>query len=456
MKIFGIKNKDKIKKLIKNGKVKVVVYGMGKMGLPLACVFAEKGFRVLGVDISNAVAKKINNGENPIVGEPGLDDLLKKVVREKQLRATTDGIKAASVADIMVIVVPTFLKKDKKPDLSALKSAAKTIGLGMQKGALVILESTVPPGTTEGMVKSILEKESGLKAGRDFGLAFCPERTSSGTAISDIKGRINPKIVGGIDGASTLTAQAIYELINKRRVVLVSSLKLAEMVKLSEMTYRDLKISYANSLALICHQLKIDAREVIEAANTDAGCEILRPGPGVGGHCIPVYPYFIFDKTKKHLDLLKSARKINDAMPNFVIQLIKEVLQEKGRSLEKSHVLILGITYRGNVKETRLSPGIEIYKKLTKTAKKVFVSDPLYKKKEIEKMGLNYKDDYQGIDCVVATALHDLFKKLDFKKIARDVRTKTFVDTTFFFDPGKIENLGFTVRSISCYLGNKE
>lgn len=455
MKIFELKNKAEIEKLIKKNQVQLAVYGLGKMGLPLACVFAKKGFQVVGVDTDARRVEKINQGNNPITGEPGLDNLLKKGIDEKRIIATTDGVKAVTEADVAVIVVPTFLDKNKKPDLEALESVAKTIGGGMRKGILVILESTVPPGTTGDLLKTILEKESGLCAGKDFGLAFCPERTNSGTAIADIEGRINPKIVGGFEEKSSLAATAIYELINKRGVVKVSSLKVAEVVKIVEMVYRDVKIAYANSLALFAEELGIDAQEIIEAANTDAGCEILRPGPGVGGHCIPVYPYFLFNKVKKNTEFLKSARKINDSMSDFTIELIRDVLQEDGRSLKESNVLVLGITYRGNVKETRLSPALDIVRKLTKKTKQVFVFDPLYVKEEIEKMGLNYKGDYQEVDCLVITALHDFFKKLNFGKIGKAMRTKTLVDTTLYFDPDKIKKSGFKIRSIGRYLNKK-
>lgn len=456
MKVFDFKSKTEIKKLIKSGRVQVAVYGLGKMGLPLACVLADRKFQVLGVDINSEIVKRVNRGDNPVVGEKGLDKLLQKVVNKKKLRATTDGIEAARVADVMLVIVPTFLKTNKKPDLRAIEAAVKTIGQGMQKNSLVIMESTVPPGTTGELVKSILEKESDLRASQDFGLVFCPERTNSGTAIADIQGRINPKIVGGFDEKSGLAATAIYELINKKGVVLVSNLEVAEMVKVSEMVYRDVKIAYANSLALICDQMKINTREVIEAANTDESCEILRPGPGVGGHCIPVYPYFVFDKVKKNTDLLKSARKINDTMPDFVIEKIKKVLKEKGKKIGESNILLLGITYRGNVKETRLSPGLEIYKKLVGIVKEVFVFDPLYKKEEIEEMGLNFKDDYQGLDCVVVVCLHDSFRKLKFKKMAREMRTKIFIDTTLFFDLQEIKKANFAVRSIGFFKEKSE
>lgn len=448
MKIFSLKNKAQIKSLIKNNKVKLAVYGLGKMGLPLACVFAQRGFKVIGVDINKNVVKKINQGENPIIGESGLGQLLKEDVKNKKIIATAKGREAAQKADVMVIIVPTFLQKNKKPDLEIVKMVAKTIGQGMQKGSLVILESTVPPKTTEGIIKRILEKESGFAAGKDFGLAFCPERTNSGTAIADIQGRINPKIVGGLERKSSLASQAIYELINQRGVIPVSSCTVAEMVKLAEMVYRDVKIAYANSLALICDELGIDIKEVIRGANTDAGCKILNPGPGVGGHCIPVYPYFIFDKVKRGTLLLKSARRVNDAMPKYTVKLIQEALGVAGKDIKKSNILILGIAYRGNVKEVRLSPGIEIYHLLKGLAKRVFVFDPLFSPKEIENYSLNYQESFQNIDCLVITADHQEFKKLNWSIIAMQIRTKIIVDTKDLINYRQLKKLGFIIKRI--------
>lgn len=448
MKIFNLQDKKIIKRLARSGKITLAVYGLGKMGLPLACVFAQKGFKVIGVDINKNVVKKINQGENPIIGELGLDNLLKKGIKNKKIIATSKGGEAARKADVMIIIVPTFLQKNKKPDLEIVKMVAKTIGQGMQKGSLVILESTVPPKTTEGIIKRILEKESGFVAGKNFGLAFCPERTNSGTAIADIQGRINPKIVGGFERKSSLAAQTIYELINQRGVIPVSSCTVAEMIKISEMVYRDVKIAYANSLALICDELGIDAKEVIRGANTDAGCEILKPGPGVGGHCIPVYPYFIFDKVKRGTPLLKSARRVNDAMPKYTVKLIQEALGVAGKDIKKSNILILGIAYRGNVKEVRLSPGIEIYHLLKGLANRVFVFDPLFSPKEIENYSLNYQESFQNIDCMVITADHQEFKKLNWSIIAKQMRTKIIVDTKDLINYRQLKKLGFIIKRI--------
>lgn len=449
MKVFSLRGQKKIVELVKEKRLKIAVVGLGKMGLPLAVAFALKDFSVLGVDINHQVVKKINFSFCPFPGEPDLPKQLKKVIKNGNLKATTNFSLAIEPADVIILLVPTLIDKEKKPDLSALEKALNSVGKYLKKGTVVVLESTVPPGTTSGIVKERLEKISSLKGGVDFGLAFCPERTNSGTALKDIGGRVNPKIVGGLEAKSRLIAKLLYQQINKKGVVEVSSLTMAEMVKLSEMIYRDVKIAYANSLALICAQLKIDVQELIAAANTDVGCQILKPGAGVGGHCIPVYPHFLISKKLKQLDLLKSSRKINDAMPSFVVQIVIEALREKNLQISQASCLVLGIAYRGGIKEIRFSPGIEIYKLLKKRGLKVFAFDPLFEKKELKDLGLKHKADFKGVDCLILTTLHEEFKKIDLKVITNEMKSKIFIDTTFHFQPKDFWQKGFIFKNLS-------
>ncbi len=438
-----------LRQLAQQGKIKVAIYGLGKMGLPLACVFAQKGFNVTGVDINPKTVALINQGKNPVIEEPGITLLLPKLVRAKQLRAQSNGTQAAQQARVLVIIVPTLISAHKLPNLTMILQAARTIGRGLQKGSLVILESTAPPGTTSGILKNTLEQTSGLHAGPDFSLAFCPERTNSGTALADIQGRLNPKVVGGIDQKSLALASALYKVINRRGVVPVANCTVAEMVKISEMVYRDVKIAYANSLALISQELKINAAEVIQAANTDAGCEILNPGPGVGGHCIPVYPYFIFSTVQRGTALLKAAREVNENMPKVTAQLIASALKAQGKTLKESKILLLGITYRGNVKEIRFSPALSLHKILSPKALKVFVYDPLFTPQETTALGLQYKNSFQGMDCLVICAEHREFAHLPWLKIARMMKTKAIVDTKNLAPASRLKKLGFTLRRIA-------
>ncbi|NYZ76220.1 nucleotide sugar dehydrogenase, partial [Candidatus Micrarchaeota archaeon] len=306
MKVYGRK-KAEIVKALRRGDITFSVYGIGKMGLPLAAILADKGARVIGVGRSRETIGKLNKGISDI-DEPGLGELVRKNVKAGRFSATNDAVGASRQSDVKIILVPTLLDEENNPDLEAVKSVSKSIAAGLQKGDLVILESTAPPGTTENVIKPILEK-SGLKAGRDFGLAHCPERTSSGRAIIDILGAY-PKIVGGIDKKSAEACEAIYPVVNKKGVIIVKNLKTAEAVKVVEGVYRDVNIALANQLAVIFDELGVDSYEAFLTANTQPYSNMHMPGTGVGGHCIPVYPYFITKITKNDSSLLKLAREV--------------------------------------------------------------------------------------------------------------------------------------------------
>jgi UDP-N-acetyl-D-mannosaminuronic acid dehydrogenase len=446
MKIYGM-NKKKIVNALRNGDITVSIYGLGKMGLPLATVFAENGAKVVGVDINNKVVETVNNGVNPIEGEEGLDELVQKNVRSKRLVATSDAVQAAKYADVMIIIVPTYLNNDYTPDLEGVKSVCRSISCGIKKGDFVILESTAPPGTTDAMIRPILEK-SGLKARRDFGLAHCPERTYSSRAIKDITGDLNFKIVGGIDSKSTQAAAALYSAINKRGVVCVTDAKTAEAVKVFEGIYRDVNIALANELALVCDELGIDAISVFEAANTDRFCHILKPGCGVGGHCIPVYPYFILKNVNRECELVTVARKLNDSMPHHMVELVSSGLREIKKKIGDSKILTLGLSFRGGVKEKRKSPAIPIIQELKMLKAKVYCYDPLFTKEEIEGFGVEYKSDFRGLDCIVIVTDHQEFRGYDWEKIGKELRNKVIVDGRQIVDPARVRGMGYIYRGI--------
>jgi UDP-N-acetyl-D-mannosaminuronic acid dehydrogenase len=451
MKILGLEKKA-IRDALTSGKVTVAVYGLGKMGLPLAAVFADRGARVIGVDISPQVVAQVNKGNCPVANEPGLPEMLQADVANARLSATTDAVAAARESDVVVILVPSLLDSDKKPDLAAVTAVCSAVSRGLSKGDLVILETTVPPRTTKDVVLPIL-KQSGLKKG-EFGLAFCPERTSSGRAIRDITGAY-VKVVGGIDKKSTQTAAAIYSVINKKGVIAVSDTTAAEVVKLLEGVYRDVNIALSNELSLLCRELGVSSAEIFPIVN-DAFDEVhqryhvnlLQPGAGVGGHCIPVYPYFITKTTKSDTSLIKLARKINESMPFYMVDLIIEGLGDAGRSIKGSSILVLGLAFRGGVKEARNSPAIPIVQRLKKLQANVFLYDPLFSKEEIESFGAKYTDSFDNMDCLVILTDHKEFREYNWHKIATKMRTKVIVDGRQVVDPATVRKLGFVYKGI--------
>ena len=439
MKLLGL-NREEVKQAFKEGKVTIAVYGLGKMGLPLAAVFAEHGANVIGVDINEKVVNNINNGINHINEEPGLDELVRKNVEEGRLRATTDGVWAAKQADVMIIIVPTLTDDRGNLKLDPVYDVVRKISQGLEKGDIIITEATMPPGTTESLIAIL--KESGLKLG-EFGLAHAPERTMTGTAIRDITGQY-PKIVGASDEKTLEAVVGIYETINKKGVIPMSSIKAAEAVKVFEGVYRDVNIALANELALWCEEYGLDALEVFKAANTQPYCHLHMPGAGVGGHCIPYYPWFIINLAKKtNPRLIKTAREVNDSMPHHVVELVIKGLNEIGKSLKGSNVLVLGLTFRGGVKEFTKSPAILIIKELKEWGAKVYAYDPLCTPEDAKRFGAEWKEDFKEIDAIVIVTDHKEFKNLDLDKISKQVRSKVIIDGRNVLDAEKVVKLGF-------------
>jgi UDP-N-acetyl-D-mannosaminuronic acid dehydrogenase len=398
-----------------DGSVPVAVYGLGKMGLPLAGVYAETTGNVVGVDIDEDVVRGVNRGECHVDREPGLDELVADQVERGRLRATTAIDEAASAAAHHVVIVPTPLTDEQEPDLSAVEAVVRGIGAGIDPGDTVVVECTVPPGTCREVVVSILEAESGLDAD-EFGVAFCPERTSSGRALADIRGS-HPKVVGGVDDESARVARLVYGEITENDVLPVSDAKTAEAVKLFEGLYRDVNIALANELARIRDDLGIDVNEAIETANTQPFCDIHDPGPGVGGHCIPFYPYFVTTRVESDTPLIRTAREVNDSMPAFTVRKVREELEATGRDVGDATVLVLGLTYRPGVEETAATPAKPIIDGLSDLGAAVLAADPMLSGSDFEEfaatpVGLDELPSTDP-DAVVLVTPHEEFLSMD-------------------------------------------
>ena len=386
MKIYGLP-KEEIKKHFEAGDITVGVFGLGKMGLPLAAMYGQLGLKVIGVDINQKVVNLINSGKSHLINEPGADtETISKLVNEKRLVATTDGSYAASQADVMIIIVPTLLDSNKQIILKPVLDVAKAIGEGMKEGSLILTECTLPPGTTKNKILPLIEHASGFKVGRDFGLAHSPERTMSGQVIKNVI-ESYPKIVGGVEEKSTETAAGFYESFVKKGVIKVTNATTAEAVKVFEGVYRDVNIGLANELAILSQRLEIDVMEAISAANSQPYSHIHTPGAGVGGHCIPVYPYFLINlasAVNQNLAITYTARKVNEKMPHYTVSLIIESLNECKKPVNGTTIGILGITYKKGVKSTYNSPALVVIPELKRLKANLRVHDPLYTRAEIE------------------------------------------------------------------------
>ncbi len=353
--------------------LKIGVIGLGYVGLPLAVGFAKAGFPVTGIDVDLSKLDRLRRGVSYVLDVLSSD--VKTLVRSGRFRATSD-YKALSGLDAVIICVPTPLSKTKKPDISFVMHAATSISQYLRRGQLVILESTTYPGTTEEVVLPILEK-SGLKARKDFFLAFSPERIDPGNKNFDALSI--PKVVGGTDRGSSEAASLLYGSIMKR-VVRVSSAKTAEMVKCLENTFRSVNIGLINEMALLCDRLGIDIWEVIEAAKTKPfGFMPFYPGPGLGGHCLPIDPLYLSWKSRVHgfeARMVELAAAINEEMPHHVVDRISALLNDQDIPLHKSAVLVLGVSYKRNIDDVRESPALDVIERLLEKGAVVSYSDP--------------------------------------------------------------------------------
>ncbi|RAP51294.1 MAG: UDP-N-acetyl-D-mannosaminuronic acid dehydrogenase [Methanosphaera sp. SHI613] len=414
---------------------KIAIYGLGHIGLPTAAILADNDLEVIGADVNAENVERINKGICSFK-EPGLDELVEKVVKNGKLKATADLEEAAKIADILIVIVPTPIDNNNNADLSYVISACESISKGLAKGNLVIIESTVPPETGINIVKDILEK-SELKCGEDFYLAYSPERALPNNTLYEMTH--NTRIVGGYDKKSAQIASQLYSYITEGDIIIVKNMTSAEMVKLMENTYRDVNIALANEFALLCEKINVDVNEVINSANYHPRVNIHTPGPGVGGHCIPVDPYFLIELGKKYgvkTRLLDASRSINNYMPEHVLELILKYKEDK----DNYSIAILGMAYKGNVDDIRETPSIKLIDLLKEHDFDVHVNDPYVADEIIEGYGVDSIDYEEALkcDCVVLMTDHDLYRDLKADMLVNKfiISTRPILDADEFREKG--------------------
>lgn len=433
--------------MAQKGSITLGVIGLGYIGLPTALLFAKANLNVIGRDTDPSKIEKLRKGESPISHEKSLKELLAEV---RSRFTPTMEIEDLKDADVFIVAVPTLVDSNNKIDLSYVKQASHDVARCLTKEALAVVESTVPPGTTDETIIKILEKESKLKAGVDFGVAVCPERANPGAVLSTMIERT--RIIGALDAQSLRATTALYSLISKHEPLKMPDIRTAETVKVVENSLRDVDIAYANVIALYCEKIKVDVRTVVDTANTHPARKILKPGAGVGGACIPVNPHFIIQTSKdSYTALLTEARKINDYMPHHVVERVSEWVKKEAKSAEAT-ILLLGYSYKANVVDVRFSPAKKIFNELRKRGFGVLIYDPYAKTvvSEAEKRFFidNPYESAKKVHCIVATIGHDVFKSLEFAKMAKKMRKPLFYDCTFSFDPEKLRNAGFRYKGV--------
>ncbi|NMA82301.1 MAG: nucleotide sugar dehydrogenase [Epulopiscium sp.] len=411
-------------------KQKICILGLGYIGLPTAAMFATHGHEIIGVDVNEEVVHALNQGKI-IIEEPYLDIMVQAAVTSENLTAATEPCQA----DVFIIAVPTPMEADKTANMKYVESATRSIVPYLEKGNIVILESTSPPGTVEELLVPILA-ESGLCIGEDVLVAHSPERVLPGKILMELVE--NNRIVGGINQRSCEAVRDLYRTFVKGEIFLTDA-KTAEMCKLMENTYRDVNIALANELAKICEAMNISAWEVIELANKHPRVHLHQPGPGVGGHCLAIDPWFIIEKQPQLAQMIALGRQINDSMPRHVLERCKEILEPVE---ERKKVVVFGVTYKPDIDDMRESPIMEFIHLLEQEKDiDVVVVDP-----HVTHMPYLEKDMWKAVGnshLIVLGVHHQVFAQIDFEHMKQEMKNPAILDTRDFWDRVTLEKLGF-------------
>ncbi len=435
----------------------IAVVGFGYIGTVIGAVLADRGWPVTGIDVRQTVVDEINLGKTT-VPEPGLNELVSNNVRVGRLRATTD-FGALADNDFVIVTVGTPLGPDFEPIVDNIKAAARAVGEHLHAGHLVILKSTVPPDTTEKLFQPILEEASGLRAGVDFGLAFCPERLAEGQAIHELMSI--PIVIGAVDERSARACSTLWRHALGVDSIVVDDPRTAEMVKLADNVWIDLNVALANELAKVCDALDMDVLQVIEAANTmpkvNQNVNILRPSMGVGGSCLTKDPWFVHHLGHSlGLDLAipRTSRTVNDTMPAYTYGLLKQFLADQGKAIETSRIAVLGIAFKNNTGDCRLTPTKYVVTLLEESGCDLAVHDPWVGAEEAVTvtnipLTADIETAVEAADALVVLAGHRQFHQIPLARLADLVAAEcVFLDGRNSFDPAAVRAAGFVYKGI--------
>lgn len=449
-----------IKGAIKNRKVRLAVVGVGTIGLPLATFLASKGFKVTAFDVSKERAAAINNG----LVKFEYTKLLNAALEKKTIHATTDPA-ALKPCDVIFVCVPTPLNRERSIDLTILESASEAIAKNMSRGTVVVFESSVAIGSTRKMI-SLIERVSGMKVNRDFGVAYCPERynptlptESMPHVVYEGKDSGNKftvdkvaRVISGSDQKSAAIAKSIYSKFITSPIKELSSIETAEATKLLENIFRDVNIALANEMAKLLPKLGVDAFEVVDAAKTKPFAFLPHyPGAGVGGECIPVDTWYLIKQAEDigfDTKLMRTAREVNDSMPVHVVELLKDALAKSGRKVSGSRITVLGLAYKKNIADARVSPSAYIVDILRGEGADVVVSDPFMEHSRTKERLVPLSEAFRQSDAVILATDHDLFRGIDLAKAGKEMRTRVLIDGRNFFSEKDAAASGFTYKSV--------
>ena len=438
---------------LKNNSLKIGVVGIGRIGLPTALCIANSGLETIGIDINENLVSMINSKDYPLKDEPEFDKIFKNVISQKKLSATTDIVKAIPKCDIILLSLPTPMNDQNIPDYTALLDIGRSLNTLLTNGQIVIVESTVEPGFVENeLLNSIEGSEKSLESGVDFHLAVCPETANPGEIMKDFQKL--PRLVGSIDAKISSIVSALYTHIFGVEIILMPNCKTANAVKLTTNVFRDINIAFVNELALLFEKLGIDTYTVIDAAKKKYNFQPHFPGPGVGGPCLPVNSYQYLNSSRKidqnFLKIVQEARRINENMPQHVVDLLVNAFSELNKQLDNSTIGLLGISYKPNVRDVQIAPSEDIIKLLNAKNVKLKIFDPYFMSETVfgHKIENSISDAIIDSDAVIIITGHKEFEELNLETFSNSRNKPILVDCTGKINPKDAKSRGIIFRGI--------
>lgn len=437
---------------IQSGKLKVCVIGIGRIGLPTALSFANSGLPTIGVDINSELVSMIHSGVFPLKDEPGYGTIFENVIKEKKFTATTKIEEGVPASDVILLSLPTPMDQNNVPNYHALKSVGKQLHDLLTPGSLVIVESTIEPGFVEDELVSIIEgSDNRLKAGKNFGIGVCPETANPGQILNDFE-RL-PRLVGAIDDRTANIITKIYRHVFTVDLIPMPDCKTANAVKLTTNVFRDINIAFVNELAVLFEKIGIDVMKVLEAAKTKYNFQVHYPGAGVGGPCLPVNSYQMLNLAKRvegTLNIVKAGRLVNESMPDHVISLLSDGFSEAKKDIKNAEILLLGVSYKPDVKDIQLTPAEPIVEKLKARGAKIKIYDPYFKSSTVFgiKTESNMVDALTNTDAVVIVTAHKEFHDLEPTFLSTKMRTPIVVDSRGVVDQHAAKKANLIFRGL--------
>ena len=443
-------NYDDVEKSLKSQTIRVCVVGIGRIGLPSALSFAKSGLTTIGVDINESLVQKINDDNFPLEDEPGYEEIFHDVIKNKTFSATTKIEEGITKSNLILLSLPTPMDENNIPDYSALKNVAKQLSQLLQPNSLVIVESTVEPGFIEDVMINLISDNDRLDAEKNFFIGVCPENANPGEILHDFTNL--PRLVGGINQDISKVIQLIYSFVFGVELIEMPDCKTANAVKLTTNVFRDVNIAFVSELSLMFEKLGIDTMKVLEAAKKKYNFQIHYPGAGVGGPCLPINSYQLLNTAKRlgsNLSIIESGRKINEKMPEHVINLTLDAFNECNKTIQDSSILILGISYKPDVKDIQLTPAEQVINKLQDLGVKIHIYDPYFKSKKV--FGITVAENIENVistvDASIILTAHDEFKKIEIALFSK-MLNPILIDTRGIIDPLLAKNEKLIFRGL--------